>query len=44
MYAQLSTGQAARAQHVVGVPPSSCLAVVSQVFFSSTGNTTAVQF
>ena len=33
MYAQLSTGQTARAQYVVGVPPRSCLTVVSQVFF-----------
>ena len=29
MYAQFSTDPAARAQYVIGVPPSSCLIVVN---------------
>lgn len=33
MYAQFSTGLAARAQCVIGVPPSSCLTVVLKTFF-----------
>lgn len=45
MYAQFSTGLAARARYVIGVPPSSCLTIVNDVIsYSSTGNTTAVQF